>query len=93
MRRKKLYIPHFSKTMEIKYNEKLKIFSSIKIQNNNTMKIYDVSLEISEGMVVWKNKDSKRPKIEVTSTTRTGNANECRCVNQDATSTHSRCQF
>ena len=88
MRRKKLYIQHFSKTMEIKYNEKLKIFSSIKIQNNNTMKIYDISLEISEGMVVWKNKDSKRPKIEVTSTTRTGNANESRLHLDSHTGTH-----
>ena len=68
--------------------KKLKIFSSIKIQNNNTMKIYDISLEISEDMGVWKNKDDKRPKIEVTSTIRTGNSNESRLQLDAHTGTH-----
>ena len=52
------------------------------------MKIYDISMEIREGMVVWKNKDSKKPKIEITSTTRTGNANESRFHLDTHTGTH-----
>jgi len=52
------------------------------------MKIYDISLEINEGMGVWKDKDDKRPKIEVTSTTRTGNANESRLHLDAHTGTH-----
>ena len=52
------------------------------------MKIYDISLEISENMGVWKDKDNKRPKIEVTSTTRTGNANESRLHLDAHTGTH-----
>jgi len=73
--------------------KKLKIFSSIKIQNNNTMKIYDISLEISEGMGIWKNKDSKRPKIEVTSTVKTDNANESRLHLDAHTGTHADAPF
>ena len=52
------------------------------------MKIYDISLEISENMGVWKDKDNKRPKIEVTSTTRTGNANESKLHLDAHTGTH-----
>ena len=52
------------------------------------MKIYDISLEISENMGVWKDKDSKRPKIEVTSSTRTGNVNESRLHLDVHTGTH-----
>lgn len=52
------------------------------------MKIYDISMEIREGMVVWKNKDSKKPKIEITSTTRTGNTNESRFHLDTHTGTH-----
>lgn len=42
------------------------------------MKTYDISIEITEDMCVWKDKDSKRPKIEITSTLNTGNSNESR---------------
>jgi len=52
------------------------------------MKIYDISLEISEDMGVWKDKDIKRPKIEVTSTIRTGNSNESRLHLDAHTGTH-----
>jgi len=52
------------------------------------MEIFDISMEIKESMVVWKNKDSKKPKIEVTSTTRTGNANESRLHLDGHTGTH-----
>jgi len=52
------------------------------------MKIYDISLEISEGMGVWKNKDDKKPEIEVTSTTKTSNANESRLHLDAHTGTH-----
>jgi len=36
------------------------------------MKIYDISLEISKNMAVWKNKSEKRPKIRVTRTIKQG---------------------
>jgi len=52
------------------------------------MKIYDISLEITEDMGVWKDKDSKRPKIEVTSTLKTGNANESKLHIDAHTGTH-----
>ena len=52
------------------------------------MKTYYISMEIREDMVVWKNKDSKKPKIEITSTTRTGNANESRFHLDAHTGTH-----
>jgi len=52
------------------------------------MKVYDISIEINEGMGVWKDKDDKRPKIEVTSTTRTDNANESRLHLDSHTGTH-----
>ena len=52
------------------------------------MKIYDISLEIREDMGVWKDKDDKRPKIEVTSTIETGNANESRFHLDAHTGTH-----
>jgi len=52
------------------------------------MKIYDISMEIKENMVIWKNKDNKKPKIEITSTTRTGNANESRFHLDAHTGTH-----
>lgn len=57
------------------------------------MKIYDISMEIREDMVVYKNKTEKKPKIEITSTTKTGNANESR-VHLDAhTGTHADAPF
>jgi len=52
------------------------------------MKVYDISIEIREGMGVWKNKDNKRPEIEVTSTIKTGNANESRFHLDAHTGTH-----
>jgi len=52
------------------------------------MKIYDISLEITEDMGVWKDKDSKRPEIEVTSTLKTGNSNESRLHVDSHTGTH-----
>ena len=42
------------------------------------MKIYDISREIREDMVVWKNKNIKKPKIDITSTIKKNSANESR---------------
>src|SRR3989338_92934 len=52
------------------------------------MIIYDISLKITEGMGVWKDKEEKRPKIEVSSTLKTGNANESRLHIDAHTGTH-----
>ena len=57
------------------------------------MKIYDISIEIREGMGVWKDKDSKRPKIEITSTLKGGNANESRLHIDAHTGTHADAPF
>ncbi|MBI2523285.1 cyclase family protein [Candidatus Woesearchaeota archaeon] len=52
------------------------------------MIINDISLKITESMGAWKDKDSKRPKIEVTSTLKRGNANESRLHIDAHTGTH-----
>jgi arylformamidase len=52
------------------------------------MKIYDISLRIEEVMGVWKDKDDKKPKIEITSTIKTDNANESRLHLDAHTGTH-----
>ena len=52
------------------------------------MKVYDISMEIKEDMVVYKNKKDKKPRIEITSTTKTGNANESRLHLDAHTGTH-----
>ncbi len=57
------------------------------------LKIYDISLVIEESMGVWKDKGSKRPKIEVTSTLETGNANESRLHLDAHTGTHADAPF
>jgi arylformamidase len=51
------------------------------------MKIYDISMEIEEGMVVYKNKDFKKPKIEITSTIEKGH-NETKLHLDAHTGTH-----
>lgn len=57
------------------------------------MKIYDISMGIREGMVVWKNKSIKKPGIEVTSTIKTGNSNESRLHIDAHTGTHADAPF
>ena len=51
------------------------------------MKIYDLSLEIEEDMVVYKNKLEKRPKITVTRTLKDG-SNESRIEMDSHTGSH-----
>ena len=50
-------------------------------------------MEIREDMVVYKNKKEKKPKIEITSTTKTGNANESRIHLDAHTGTHADAPF
>lgn len=52
------------------------------------MIIHDISMGIREGMVVWKNKDTKKPKVEVTSTIKKNIANESRFHLDSHTGTH-----
>ena len=51
------------------------------------MKIYDISLEISESMAVYKNKEEKKPKISITRTMKEG-SNESRLELESHTGTH-----
>lgn len=51
------------------------------------MKIYDISLEISENMIVYKNKIEKRPKIKVIRTLKQG-TNESRIEIDSHTGSH-----
>ena len=52
------------------------------------MKIYDISMEINQSIVVWKNKDSKKPKFITTAVYSKDSVNESR-INIDLhTGTH-----
>lgn len=51
------------------------------------MKIYDLSPEISEDMIVYKNKAEKKPKIKITRTLKEG-ANESRLEIESHTGSH-----
>ncbi|MBI2107940.1 cyclase family protein [Candidatus Woesearchaeota archaeon] len=57
------------------------------------MKIHDISREIKEGMVVWKNRDSKRPKFTVTAEYSKDHANESRIDMDMHTGTHADAYF
>ena len=57
------------------------------------MKIHDISMEIKEGMVVWKNRDSKRPKFTVTAEYSKDHANESRIDMDLHTGTHADAYF
>lgn len=52
------------------------------------MKIYDISMEISQDMVVYKNKEEKRPSIKVNSDFTKGNAYESTLTLELHTGTH-----
>ena len=56
------------------------------------MKIYDISMEIREGMPVYKNKSEKRPKIAITRRLKEG-ANESRFMLESHTGTHADAFF
>lgn len=56
------------------------------------MKIYDISMEIAEGMGVWKNKAEKKPKINITRTLKDG-ANESKLEIDSHTGTHADSYF
>jgi arylformamidase len=52
------------------------------------MKIFDISMDIHRDMLVWKNKDEKRPLIEVTRDFASGSAYESRISMDMHTGTH-----
>lgn len=54
----------------------------------NTMKIYDISMEITEHMMVYKNKPEKKPKIQVMGDFTTGSSYESRISMDLHTGTH-----
>src|SRR3989344_6503355 len=56
------------------------------------MKIYDISMEIGKDMPVYKNKESKKPKIAVTRTIEQG-ANESIISMESHTGTHADAYF
>jgi len=57
------------------------------------MKVFDISMEIKEGMVVWKNRDIKKAKIRPTSTIKKNGANESRLDIDSHTGTHADAPF
>jgi len=56
------------------------------------MKIFDISMEINEGMAVYKNKIEKKPKIKVTRTLKNG-SNESKLEIDSHTGTHADAYF
>jgi arylformamidase len=56
------------------------------------MKIYDISMEIREGMVIYKNKPEKKPTIKVTRTLKQG-SNESKLEIESHTGTHADAYF
>ncbi len=57
------------------------------------MKIYDISAEINEGTVVWKDKDSKKPKFRITAEFAKDRMNESRIDIDLHTGTHADAHF
>ena len=56
------------------------------------MKLYDISMEIKEDMVVYKNKKEKKPKIKITRTLKQG-SNESKLEIESHTGTHADAYF
>jgi|TARA_Y100000310_G_scaffold333887_1_gene412375 arylformamidase len=56
------------------------------------MKIYDISMEIREDMITYKNKKEKKPKIKITRTLKQG-ANESKLEIESHTGTHADAYF
>ncbi|MBS3102320.1 cyclase family protein [Candidatus Woesearchaeota archaeon] len=57
------------------------------------MKIYDISMEINENIVVWKNKENKRPKFMITAAYDKDGMNESRIDMDLHTGTHADSYF